>query len=112
MGGDGQPKIHAQLLHAMFERDLDVQTAIDAPRWIAGKPHVPGHDDVMTDTVVVESRLADDVVDALVRRGHRVERLAPFDHTMGHAHAIRIDAQNGTFCGGSDPRADSLALGV
>jgi gamma-glutamyltranspeptidase len=31
---------------------------------------------------------------------------------MGHAHAIRIDRERGTFTGGADPRADSLALGV
>ena len=112
MGGDGQPQIHTQLLHAIVDCGADVQTAIDAPRWIAGRPHVPGHEDVMTDTVVVESGISDVVFDGLVRRGHRVERLGPFDHTMGHAHAIAIDAQRGTFAGGSDPRADSFALGV
>ncbi len=112
MGGDGQPQIHAQLLHAIVERGLDVQSAIDAPRWIAGRPHVPGREDVMTDTVVVESRMPDAVVEALTRRGHRVDRLESFDHTMGHAQAVFIDRERGTFSGGSDPRADSLALGA
>lgn len=112
MGGDGQPQVHVQLLHGIIDCGLDVQAAIDAPRWIAGRPHVPGHEDVMTDTVVVESRLSDAVIDALVERGHRIERLSSFDHTMGHAQAIRIDARRGTLAGGSDPRADSLALGV
>lgn len=112
MGGDGQPQIHTQLLHAVVERGLDVQSAIDAPRWIAGRPHVPGREDVMTDTIVVESRMPDDVVRGLTERGHKVDKLGPFDHTMGHAHAIVIDRERGTFSGGSDPRADSLALGV
>ncbi|MGH7662433.1 MAG: gamma-glutamyltransferase family protein [Vulcanimicrobiaceae bacterium] len=112
MGGDGQPQIHVQLLRAVVERGLDVQSAIDAPRWIAGRPHVPGREDVMTDTVVVESRMPDEVVDGLTRRGHKVELLGEFDHTMGHAQAIFIDRERGTFSGGSDPRADSLALGV
>lgn len=112
MGGDGQPQIHVQLLHAIIERGIDVQSAIDAPRWVAGRPHVPGIEDVMTDTVVVESRMPGDLVESLTRRGHEVDRLGPFDHTMGHAHAIQIDRERGTFSGGSDPRADSLALGV
>jgi len=112
MGGDGQPQIHVQLLHNVFERGLDVQAALDAPRWVAGRPHVPGREDVMTDVVVVESRLPDEFVRGLERRGHRVERLSAFDHTMGHAQAIAIDRVQGSFAGGADPRADSLALGV
>lgn len=112
MGGDGQPQIHVQLLHNVYERELGVQAALDAPRWIAGRPHIPGRDDVMTETVVVESRMPEDVIDGLIRRGHDVERLGAYDHTMGHAHAIRIDRERGSFAGGSDPRADSLALGV
>jgi gamma-glutamyltranspeptidase/glutathione hydrolase len=112
MGGDGQPQIHVQILRGVFDRDLDVQAAVDAPRWIAGRPHVPGREDVMTDTVVVESRMPDAIVDGLTRRGHVVERLGAYDHTMGHAQAIRIDHTQGTFSGGADPRADSLALGV
>jgi len=31
---------------------------------------------------------------------------------LGHAHGILIDRARGSFAGGSDPRADSLALGV
>jgi gamma-glutamyltranspeptidase/glutathione hydrolase len=112
MGGDGQPQIHVQILRGILDHGLDVQAAVDAPRWIAGRPHVPGREDVMTDTVVVESRMPSAVVDGLTRRGHVVERLGAYDHTMGHAHAIRIDHEHGTFTGGADPRADSLALGV
>ena len=112
MGGDGQPQIHVQLLHNIYERELDVQAALDAPRWIAGRPHIPGRDDVMTETVLVESRMPEDVVDGLIGRGHEVERLGAYEHTMGHAHAIRIDHERGSLAGGSDPRADSLALGV
>lgn len=112
MGGDGQPQIHVQLLHALFERGLDVQSAIDAPRWIAGRPHLAGRPDVMTDTVVVESRMSREVLDDLERRGHKTELLEAFDGTMGHLHAISVDRERGTFAGGSDPRADSFALGV
>jgi len=112
MGGDGQPQIHVQLLHEVFDHELDVQAAVDAPRWIAGRPHLPGREDVMTDTVVVESRMPSAIVDGLTRRGHVVERLGAYDHTMGHAHAIQIDHARGTFSGGADPRADSLALGI
>jgi len=112
MGGDGQPQIHVQILRNIVDRGFDVQGALDAPRWIAGRPHIPGQPDVMSDTVVVESRMPDEIVAALTSRGHRVQVLGEYDSTTGHAHVIRIDHENGTFAGGSDPRADSLALGL
>lgn len=112
MGGDGQPEIHVQLLHSVVEQGSDLQLAVDAPRWIAGRPHVPGRDDVMLDVVVVESRISDDITETLQRRGHNVERIGAYDHTMGHLHAIKIDRERGTLSGAADPRADSLALGL
>ena len=33
MGGDAQPQIHAQLVSAMVDGGVDVQTAVAAPRW-------------------------------------------------------------------------------
>jgi gamma-glutamyltranspeptidase/glutathione hydrolase len=53
-----------------------------------------------------------DIVAGLENRGHVVEALGPFENAMGHAHAIVIDRGRGTLAGGSDPRADSLALGL
>ncbi|MEO7039048.1 MAG: gamma-glutamyltransferase family protein, partial [Candidatus Elarobacter sp.] len=113
MGGDGQPQIELQFLHQLVERGLDVQCALDAPRWIYGRPTVPGRPEIAAaDTVVVESRLDGAIVDGLERRGHRIATIGPYEHLMGHAHAIVIDRKRGTLAGGADPRADSAALGV
>ncbi len=113
MGGDGQPQIQVQFLHNLVERGLDVQRALDEPRWIYGRPSIPGRPDIVSaDTVVVESRLPQDVVAGLERRGHRVATIGPYDNAMGHANAIVIDRARGTLAGGADPRADSAALGL
>ncbi|MBV8150008.1 MAG: gamma-glutamyltransferase, partial [Candidatus Eremiobacteraeota bacterium] len=112
MGGDGQPQIHVQLLHNVYEREMPLQQAIDAPRWVAGRPHIPGHDDMMTQVVVAESRLPEETVAGLERRGHRVTRVEEFDSAVGHAHMIRVDQKSGTLAGAADPRADSVALGI
>ena len=113
MGGDSQPQIQVQLLHNLFERGLDVQRALDEPRWVYGRPAIAGRPDIgAADTVVVESRLAPDVVAGLERRGHRVAALGPYDNAMGHANAIVVDRERGTLAGGGDPRADSAALGL
>ena len=37
MGADGQPQIHLQVYTAMIDFGLDVQQAVEAPRWLAGR---------------------------------------------------------------------------
>jgi len=113
MGGDAQPQIELQFLHQLADRGLNVQQALDAPRWVYGRPTIAGRPEIAAeDTVVVESRLDDPIVAGLERRGHRVATIGPYEHTMGHAHAIVIDRAQGTLAGGADPRADSAALGL
>jgi gamma-glutamyltranspeptidase/glutathione hydrolase len=108
MGGDGQPQTHVQMIHNLYERGMSVQQAIDAPRFVYGRDS----ESAFADAVRVESRLDPTIVAGLRARGHTVGVLGPFDPALGHAHAIAIDRERGTFAGGSDPRADSLALGV
>ncbi len=113
MGGDGQPQIQVQLLHNLFERGLDVQRALDAPRWVYGRPNIPGRPELTSaEAVVVESRMPAEIVAGLERRGHHVAAIGPYDNAMGHASAIVVDRARGTLAGGADPRADSAALGL
>jgi gamma-glutamyltranspeptidase/glutathione hydrolase len=108
MGGDGQPQTHVQLIHALYERGLDVQQAIDAPRFVYGRDS----EAAFADSVRVESRMSPEIVEGLRARGHSVQVLGPFENALGHAQAIAIDRERGTLAGGADPRADSLALGL
>jgi gamma-glutamyltranspeptidase/glutathione hydrolase len=112
MGGDAQPQIQVQLLHHMFDRGLNVQQALDMPRWVIGAHEIAGvAESAGRDSVIFESRLDSAIVAGLRARGHRVAEVGPYRNEMGHAHAIAIDRERGTFAGGGDPRADSLALG-
>jgi gamma-glutamyltranspeptidase/glutathione hydrolase len=108
MGGDGQPQTHVQLIHNVYERGMSVQAAIDAPRFVYGRDSESAY----ADSVRVESRMPDEIVRALRARGHVVDVLSAYDPVLGHAHGITLDRARGTFAGGSDPRADSLALGI
>jgi gamma-glutamyltranspeptidase len=108
MGGDGQPQTQVQLAHGIYERGLDVQRALDAPRFVYGRDS----ESAFADSVRVEASFDPVVVADLCGRGHNVEILPDFDHAFGHAHAIAIDRERGTLAGGADPRADSLALGL
>ncbi len=100
MGGDGQPQTQAAVFtrHVVFGQPL--QTAVTAPRWLLGRTW--GH---TTDTLKLEQRFPQSVVDSLRARGHEVEVLLPFDETMGHAGAL-VRHPDGTLEGASDPRSD------
>jgi gamma-glutamyltranspeptidase/glutathione hydrolase len=100
MGGDGQPQTQAAVFtrHVVFGQPL--QTAVTAPRWLLGRTWGQS-----TDTLKLEQRFPQDVVDELKRRGHEVEILQPFDETMGHAGAL-VRQADGTLQGACDPRSD------
>jgi gamma-glutamyltranspeptidase len=107
MGADGQPQIHAQTYVSMIDHGLDIQQAVEAPRWLSGR-FALGQ---ARDTLHIESRFPAQTIDELERRGHVVDRWGPFNELAGHAHGITIDPDSGMRMGGSDPRSDGAAIG-
>jgi gamma-glutamyltranspeptidase/glutathione hydrolase len=106
MGADGQPQIQLQLYTAMVDHGLDIQEAIELPRFLSGR-FALGE---ARDTLHLEGRFPEATVRELQRRGHGVERWSDWHELAGHAHGITVDA-GGVFSGGSDPRSDGAAIG-
>jgi len=106
MGSEGQAMFHLQLLTGVLDFGMDIQEAIERPRFLAGrlKPEDPAGDGLW-----LEGRVPGRSVSGLSRRGHRVEVVSDFFHRMGHAHGIVV--RDGTLIGGADPRGDGVALG-
>ena len=107
MGADGQPQIHAQTYVALIDHGLDIQQALEAPRWLSGR-FALGES---RDTLHIEARFPAATIAELVRRGHPVDRWGDWNELAGHAHGITIDALSGVRSGGSDPRSDGAAIG-
>jgi gamma-glutamyltranspeptidase/glutathione hydrolase len=107
MGADGQPQIHAQTYVSMIDHGLDIQQAVESPRWLSGRFGLGES----RDTLHVESRFPAATIDELERRGHIVDRWGPWNELAGHAHGITIDPESGIRMGGSDPRSDGAAIG-
>jgi gamma-glutamyltranspeptidase/glutathione hydrolase len=107
MGADGQPQIQLQLYSALIDFGFDIQQAIEMPRFLSGR-FALGE---ARDTLYVEGRFPSATIDALVRRGHVVNRWPDWNEMAGHAHGITIDLDSGMLCGGSDPRSDGAAIG-
>ena len=105
MGGNGQAMFHAQVLTNVFDYDMDIQEAIERPRFLIGA-FLPGEPADMTH---IEARVPGAVLAALARRGHHVNKAPEFFTRAGHAHGIVL--RDGTLMGGADPRGDGTALG-
>jgi len=99
MGGDYQPMGHAQVMVNMFNYGMDIQEALDFPRFFP---------DPYTGVVGLEQGVPEAVAAGLADLGHTVERSpAPW----GGGQGIVIDWDQGILVGGSDPRKDGMALG-
>ena len=100
-GGMGQTQFLAQMLGNLFDYGMNLQQAIEAPRW---QSESQGRVDV-------ESRFAASAIDGLRRQGYDVKVVDAWDPSMGGAEAILVDEQSRVFMGGADPRRDGYAMG-
>ena len=97
MGAHYQPMGHVQIMLNMIDYGMDVQQAIDCPRffWEGEK-------------VEVETGTPQKTIEGLRARGHDI---AVCDQPWGGAQTIKIDWNRGVLIGGSEPRKDGCALG-
>ena len=105
MGGNGQAMFHVQVLTNVFDYGMDIQEAIERPRFLIGA-FLP---DDPADALYIEERVPAAVRAALEARGHHVKAAPEFFSKVGHAHGIAL--RDGTLMGGADPRGDGAALG-
>ena len=108
-GGDGQPQWNLQVLSGLIDGGLDVQAAIEAPRWTVW-PGTDPHDLPNPYELRVETRMGEGVISDLEALGHRVCRTGSWGGS-GAAQAIVRDPVTGVLVGGSDPRVEGSALG-
>ena len=107
MGADGQPQIQLQAYVAMIDFGLNVQQAIESPRWLSGRFALGEPRDLLN----IEGRYPESTLKELERRGHVLNRWGAWNELAGHAHGISIDPDTGARWGGSDPRSDGAAIG-
>lgn len=97
MGGAIQPQGHVQVLLNLLEFGMDLQEAIDAPRF----RHLDGL------RVALEAPIGEAVRQGLSALGHRVVALPPGD-AGGSQAVLRLPRG---WAAGSDPRKDGMAAG-
>jgi len=107
MGGDGQPQMLLQCYLAMIDFGLDVQAAVEMPRFVSGRLALGE----ARDTLHVEARFPVESISELEKWGHILDRWGDWNESAGHAHGIFIDPRHGSLVGGADPRSDGAAVG-
>jgi gamma-glutamyltranspeptidase len=109
-GGDYQPQWNLQTIAGLIDGRLDAQAAAEQPRWQfdpATYPIERGNDFVLT----VEERLGEATIGELEAMGYPVRRAGMWG-AGGSVQVIARDPGSGFLCGGSDPRAEGLSIGL
>lgn len=108
-GGDGQVQWNMQLVSHLLDHGLDPQDVVEAPRFTVS----PGSDaDVIGSPaeLVCESRLGEEVMSALRRKGHSVRAVGAWD--AGGSAQVIVVLPGGCASAGCDPRQEGCALGI
>ena len=102
MGGWNQSQAHAQFVANMVDFKMNIQAALEAPRF---SKHTFGGCDVM-----MENRVAQNVRNELTGKGHKIEVKGAYSSGMGGGQAVLRDFAVGVNYGASDPRKDGQAV--
>jgi gamma-glutamyltranspeptidase/glutathione hydrolase len=93
----------------IVEFGMDVQEAIEAPRWSTKAfPASPFPHTMYPGEASVENRVSGQVRAELVRRGHKLYVVGGW--SIGNNAAILVHPETGVVAAGADPRVPALAL--
>ena len=107
-GADDQLMRTVQTLLNMVDFGMNVQQAIEAPRWSTRSfPASPFPHTMYPGDLGVESRIGEKVQQALIAKGHKLRVSGPW--SMSEMAVIVIDPKTGVLHAGADPRNDAYA---
>jgi len=108
-GGDNQAINTLQTFLNIVDFGMNVQQAIEAPRWTTRSfPASPTPHTMYPGDLQVENRVPQPVRTDLLQRGHKVSVSGAY--SIGSNAAIVSDAVRGFLAGGADPRNNAMAL--
>jgi len=102
MGGPNQPVAHAQFVSNFVDYGMNIQAALEAPRFTVA-------DNKVSCDIPIESRVKPEVLQALRDKGHNLIVHGDYTTAMGRGQAVMHNSKTGMNSGASDPRADGVA---
>jgi gamma-glutamyltranspeptidase/glutathione hydrolase len=110
--GDQQPQALIQVFLNRVVFDMDIQAAIDAPRFRSKNfPNSFSPHEYTPGVVVLEKSLHDRINADLREMGYIVKGVEDWFYEMGGVGAILRNSDTGKLIGGSDPRQENWAKG-
>src|SRR5437773_1802314 len=107
-GGDDQVMITLQTLVNVIDFGMNVQQAIEAPRWTTHSfPSSPFPHTMVPGDMAVEERVPEATQKELIARGHKLRVAPPW--SLASSAAIIIDVKTGVLSAGADPRVEAYA---
>ena len=107
-GGDDQVMRTMQTLINVIDFGMNIQQAIEAPRWSTRSfPASPFPHTMYPGDLSVEARIPETTQKALIERGHKLRVAPPW--SLGSNAGIIVDPQTGALSAGADPRVDAYA---
>jgi gamma-glutamyltranspeptidase / glutathione hydrolase len=105
MGGSNQPLAHAQFVSNIVDYGMNIQAALEAPRFT-----IPDTGDRRIGcNILIESRVKSEVLAELKGQGHVLRIRKEYSAAMGRGQAVLHNSKTGINSGASDPRADGSA---
>jgi gamma-glutamyltranspeptidase/glutathione hydrolase len=102
MGGWNQAQAHAQFVANVVDYGMNVQAALEQPRFTKGT--FDGCD------VEMEQTIPETVRAELTKRGHEIKLLEPYSFSVGQGEAVVRDSSRNVNFAGADPRSDGEAI--
>lgn len=107
-GGDDQVMRTMQTLINMVDFGMNIQQAIEAPRWSSRSfPASPFPHTMYPGDISVEARIPESTREALIARGHKLRVVGPW--SLGSNAGIVIDPSSNVLSAGADPRVEAYA---
>ena len=106
-GGRGQVQLNLQLLTNVLDFGMNIQEAVDSPRWVSGAAYKGPSDR----TLYLEAEMGESTIAALGQQ-HTVEVIESGDSDMfGNCTVVAIDPATGALQAAADRRRYGAALG-
>ncbi len=107
-GGDDQVMRTIQTLMNVVDFGLNIQQAIESPRWTTRSfPASPFPHTMYPGDIAIEARIPEATRQTLLARGHKLRVAGPW--TQNSSAGIVIDRATGVLSAGADPRVEAYA---
>jgi len=107
-GADAQVLLTMQMLLNMIDFGMNVQQAIEAPKWLTRSfPASPFPHTMYPGDLSVEARIPEAVRKELIARGHHLRVTGPWSDSS--LAGIVVDLKTGVLSAGTDPRVEAYA---